>query len=145
MVDIGCGIPTNVVLCNHFLWNMHDDLFEVGSGHCIINYMSTLLGIMFSFMVIVQVFYPKWPFLFLTIFRYKLKKRFDRGSYGEVWLAFHWNCSEDNVHKEPRHFTATPKSDSYNCTNSNTMPSNEDHVSDTVDGDLFILKRIMVN
>nr|CAB3490154.1 unnamed protein product [Digitaria exilis] len=76
---------------------------------------------------------------------YKLKKRFDRGSYGEVWLAFHWNCSEDiDVHKEPQHFTATPKSDSYNCTNSNTMPSNEDHVSDTVDGDLFILKRIML-
>uniref|UniRef100_J3N989 protein-serine/threonine phosphatase n=1 Tax=Oryza brachyantha TaxID=4533 RepID=J3N989_ORYBR len=78
-------------------------------------------------------------------FRYKLKKRFDRGSYGEVWLAYHWNCSWDvDVHEDHSHFSTILKPDSYNCTNSNTTSPDENHKSDTIDGDLFILKRIMV-
>uniref|UniRef100_A0A0E0F735 protein-serine/threonine phosphatase n=1 Tax=Oryza meridionalis TaxID=40149 RepID=A0A0E0F735_9ORYZ len=81
----------------------------------------------------------------ISMKEYKLKKRFDRGSYGEVWLAFHWNCSEDvDVHKDHSHFNTILKPDSYNCTSSNTTLPDENHVSDTIDGDLFILKRIMV-
>ncbi|KAJ9566900.1 hypothetical protein OSB04_002866 [Centaurea solstitialis] len=30
--------------------------------------------------------------------RYILKKRFDRGSYGEVWVAFHWNYLQQSCY-----------------------------------------------
>ncbi|KAA8543285.1 hypothetical protein F0562_021220 [Nyssa sinensis] len=80
--------------------------------------------------------------------RYILKKRFDRGSYGEVWLAFHWNCSEcsnasnwgpknkkcsfNTVHLDTYGRTSQTNSSAHDC---NASPPNDD---------LFILKRIMV-
>ncbi|XP_031112675.1 uncharacterized protein LOC116016509 isoform X4 [Ipomoea triloba] len=59
--------------------------------------------------------------------RYILKKRYDRGSYGEVWMAFPWNCSHGNKTSEN---AKTPYSED----------SDNDHSDDTK----FILKRIMV-
>nr|GMD04018.1 probable protein phosphatase 2C 51 [Ipomoea batatas] len=35
-----------------------------------------------------------------SIARYILKKRYDRGSYGEVWMAFPWNYSHGNKTSE---------------------------------------------
>lgn len=58
--------------------------------------------------------------------RYILKKRYDRGSYGEVWMAFPWNCSHGNKTSEN---AKTPYSED----------SDFDHSDDTK----FILKRIM--
>lgn len=77
--------------------------------------------------------------------RYILKKRYDRGSYGEVWLAFQWNCSskafQQSSMNEGFHFNIT------------TLRSNDEHMHTSSaddcndqcrDENMFILKRIMV-
>ncbi|CAL9766648.1 unnamed protein product [Musa acuminata subsp. burmannicoides] len=83
-------------------------------------------------------------------FRYVLKRRFDRGSYGEVWLAFHWNCSQDSdiynsSHKNLYHFASSLHMDTSKCNMSASSKTSNRHCStDQRDSNLFILKRIMV-
>lgn len=89
-------------------------------------------------------------FKYIWYLRYVLKRRFDRGSYGEVWLAFHWNCSSDSdtyksSHKKFYHFASTIQMEESKCSsNANTNSSNKYCFSDQNDDNLFILKRIMV-
>lgn len=87
--------------------------------------------------------------LYLSFIRYILKKRFGRGSYGEVWLSFSWNChhgsdasrwGEENktTNFGDIHF------DTYGSSSCCNTSRNDSHVGSS-DGNLFILKRIMVN
>lgn len=80
--------------------------------------------------------------------RYLLKKRFDRGSYGEVWLAFHWNCSQgsdaSNWSKTNHDFSFnSTDQDSHNRNSQNNSSAHDCHAGPPEDN-LFILKRIMV-
>ncbi|XP_023773030.1 uncharacterized protein LOC111921679 isoform X1 [Lactuca sativa] len=71
--------------------------------------------------------------------RYILKKRFDRGSYGEVWVAFHWNYLQqrNDSNKTSQFYTTHLGSENGSTTQTN-------FTSGPLDADMFILKRIMV-
>ncbi|CAK9143757.1 unnamed protein product [Ilex paraguariensis] len=79
---------------------------------------------------------------------YILKKRFDRGSYGEVWLAFHWNCSRGSnastLSMKEKDLTSNTMHLGVCDENFPTNSSAYDINAGAPDDHMFILKRIMV-
>lgn len=76
------------------------------------------------------------------VVRYILKKRFDRGSYGEVWLAFHWNSSIGTNASRWRFPSST--FDPIPCDRDVDGSYTSDCGAGIPDDIKFILKRIMV-
>ncbi|XP_021764354.1 uncharacterized protein LOC110728976 isoform X2 [Chenopodium quinoa] len=80
--------------------------------------------------------------------RYILRKRFGQGAYGEVWLAFQWNCSQGenarNWNQNNRTFSRHHLNMESCNENSENSSSRYDCPSGSSDSNLFILKRIMV-
>ncbi|XP_065861085.1 uncharacterized protein [Euphorbia lathyris] len=73
--------------------------------------------------------------------RYVLKKRFGRGSYGEVWLGLYWNCHQDSNASKNENFSFSK------CSNQNRSKSAHSTAHDCNAGsndNFFVLKRIMV-
>ncbi|KAL7113000.1 hypothetical protein ACP275_04G035700 [Erythranthe tilingii] len=78
--------------------------------------------------------------------RYILKKKFDRGAYGEVWLAYNWNCSQVGKDLKMTHENVRYRNERWRAYDDNiaTNVNAEDcHVGNSNDN-MFILKRIMV-
>ncbi|XP_070012501.1 uncharacterized protein [Nicotiana sylvestris] len=76
--------------------------------------------------------------------RYILKKKYDRGSYGEVWLAFYWNCSHVVKSSKSNNFSANITERGANNERRKDSSSADACDDGPSEGSMFILKRIMV-